>query len=91
MYDGYSRDISPIILGHTKSVEKALVFQFAGTGSGGPIRGEWKCFTLSKVKHAQPIDGPWRSEAEHKGRQSCIREVDYDVNPESPYNPKRRL
>jgi hypothetical protein len=91
MYDGHGRDICPIILGHTEGLEKALVFQFSGSGSKGTVRGHWKCFTLSKVKRAKLIDGPWQAEAEHKSAQSCVQDVDLDVNPASPYSPKRRL
>jgi hypothetical protein len=72
-------------------VEKALVFQFAGSNRDGPVRGEWKCFILAKVKRAHLIDGQWRSEAEHKSAQSCVQDVDLDVNPDSPYNPRRRI
>jgi len=90
-YQGHPRAICPIILGHTEGAEKALTWQFEGSGSGGPVRGRWKCLSLAEVSNAEIVDGPWRSDREHSQRQSCVKDVDLDVNPDSPYEPKRRL
>jgi hypothetical protein len=91
MYQGHPRALCPIILGHTDGVEKALTWQFEGSGSGGPVHGQWKCLSLAEVSSAEMIDGPWRSGGEHRRSQSCVKDVDLDVNPDSPYTPKRRL
>ena len=91
MYQGHPRSLCPIILGHTDGAEKALTWQFEGSGSQGPVRGQWKCLSLAEVGNAEMIDGPWRSGGEHRQSQSCVKDVDLDVNPDSPYTPKRRL
>ncbi|HEY6629923.1 MAG TPA: hypothetical protein VIZ90_00590 [Rhizobiaceae bacterium] len=91
MYHGHPRTICPIILGHTDGAEKALTWQFEGSGSSGPVRGQWKCLSLAEVSNASINDGPWRSGKQHSQAQTCVKEVDLDVNPDSPYEPKRRL
>jgi hypothetical protein len=91
VYHGHPRAICPIILGHTDGAEKALTWQFAGSGSRGAVNGQWKCLTLSEVRNAEIVDGPWRWGTRHSQAQSCVKEVDLDVNPDSPYGPKRRL
>jgi hypothetical protein len=91
MYQGHPRAICPIILGHTDGAEKALTFQFEGSGSKGPVRGQWKCLALAEVSNAEIIDGPWHSGGAHSQSQSCVKDVDLDVNPESPYRPRRRV
>jgi hypothetical protein len=92
VYDGYRREVCPIVLGHTKGVEKALVFQFAGESSSAlPREGIWKCFDVSKMEAVKLRDGPWRAGTAHRQSQTCVESVDLDVNPESPYRPKRRL
>jgi len=91
MYHTHPRAICPIILGHADGAEKALTWQFEGSGSRGAVRGQWKCLSLAEVSNAEIIDGPWRSGGEHRQSQTCVKEVDLDVNPDSPYNPKRRL
>ena len=92
IYDGYVRELCPVMLGHTQEREKALTYQFGGDSrSGLPPAGEWRCLWVSKVKNAQLRDGPWHTGNAHNKPQACVESVDYDVNPASPYNPKHRL
>jgi hypothetical protein len=91
MYHGHPRAICPIILGHTEGEETTLTFQFAGSGSKGAVTGNWKCLKLAEVSNAEIVAGPWRSGDSHKTSQSCVKEVDLDTNPNSPFSPKRRL
>ena len=55
-YDGYPRELCPVILGHTNGQEVALTYQFAGKSKS---QGRWKCLSLSKVSNIQLRDGPW--------------------------------
>jgi hypothetical protein len=89
-YQGLYRELCPHVLGHTKGEEVVLAFQFAGDSSKGlPPGGEWKCLRLAKVANARLSDGPWRTGASHRQAQSCVQVVEYDVNPASPYKPRR--
>jgi len=91
-YGGCAREICPIILGHSQGDEKALTYQFAGQSrSGLPPDGEWRCLWLAKVSNVQLNDGPWIAGDSHKQPQGCVEDVDIDVNPDSPYQPKRIL
>ncbi|MEW6436863.1 MAG: hypothetical protein AB1508_06805 [Pseudomonadota bacterium] len=90
-YDGYARELCPHILGESKGHAVALAFQFAGQSrSGLPKGGEWRCLWLDRVSEARLRDGPWHSGALHGQAQSCVESVDLDVNPQSPYAPRRR-
>src|SRR5690242_11852729 len=92
LYDGYPRELCPIILGHSQGQEKALTYQFSGRSKSGlPPGGEWRCLWLSKVSNVQLRDGPWHTGPRHTQPQGCVEVVDLDINPSSPYNPKRRL
>jgi hypothetical protein len=91
-YDRYVREVCPVILGHSQGQEKALTFQFAGgSKSGLPQGGEWRCLFLSRVTEVKLKSGPWHSGDSHSLPQGCVETVDLDVNPNSPYKPKRRL
>jgi hypothetical protein len=91
-YDGYRRELCAIILGHSKGEEKALTFQFGGQSKSGlPAGGEWRCLWLAKVRRVRLRDGAWFSGTRHTAPQGCVEDVDIDVNPSSPYKPKRRL
>ena len=93
LYQGHSREICPILLGRTGLEEKSLVFQFAGDTGSGPVPppGEWKCLRLALVTEATLHDGPWHAGDSHSSAQTCMKMVEYDVNPDSPYNPAFRL
>ena len=92
VYKGFRRELCPIILGHSKAQEKSLTYQFGGDSrSGLPAGGEWRCLFLSEVSEIQLLDGPWISGSRHTQPSSCVEEVDLDVNPASPYRPKRKI
>jgi hypothetical protein len=81
LYGGHWRELCPIIIGHTDGVEKVLAYQIGGgSNSGLPPGGEWRCLTLSQVKDAQMRDGPWREGLQHRSDQTCVKDVDIDVN-----------
>jgi hypothetical protein len=89
-YDGYRRELCPIILGHSKGQEAALVYQFAGgSKSGLPVGGQWKCLRLTKASEVRLREGPWFAGESHQRPQACVEVVDLDVNPSSPYKPRR--
>ena len=91
-YEGHLRELCAIILGHSKGQEKALTFQFGGQSrSGLPPGGEWRCLWLSKVSNVRLRDGSWLSGTRHTQPQGCVENVEFDVNPFSPYKPKGRL
>jgi hypothetical protein len=91
-YDRHVREVCPVILGHSQGQEKALTFQFAGESKSGlPDRGEWRCLFLSRITEVKLKSGPWHSGDSHSQPQGCVEIVDLDVNPRSPYKPKRRL
>jgi hypothetical protein len=92
-YGGHEREICPIILGLGRGGDEAvLAWQVGGETSDGPIRGaDWKCFRVSRLRHLAIADGEWLAGASHSRRQSCVEDVDYDVNEASPYRPRRSL
>ena len=91
-YGGHPRAVCPAILGHTNGQEYMLAFQFAGSASKGlPPEGRWKCLKLDEMTHVELQRGKWHAGSRHRERQQCVKVVDLDVNPESPYEPRRRL
>jgi predicted DNA-binding transcriptional regulator YafY len=81
VYDGHARELCPVIIGRTDGVEKVLAYQVGGgSRSGLPPGGEWRCLTLSRVSDANMRDGPWREGSRHQTGQSCVKDVDLDIN-----------
>ena len=91
-YEGCGREICPIILGHSDGQEKLLAWQFGGETSKGRLRmATWRCFELAKLRDIEIIQGEWQAGLSHQQVQSCVKEVDYDANPASPYDPRQSL
>ena len=91
-YEGLPRELCPHILGHTSGEEVALTYQFGGRSKSGlPPRGEWRCLSLSKVRNVRLRDGSWHAGSRHTRPQPCVEVVDIDVNPSSPYRPRRKV
>jgi hypothetical protein len=81
VYQGHRRELCPIIIGHTNGVEKVLAYQIGGGSSSGlPPGGEWRCMTLSQVSQAQRRNGPWREGLQQRSDQTCVKDVDIDIN-----------
>jgi hypothetical protein len=86
VYSDHYRELCPVVMGHDrdkdgKTVEKVLAYQFAGeTSSHLPPGGEWRCLILSKVRDARLRDGPWYEGSRHETVQTCVEDVDLDVN-----------
>jgi hypothetical protein len=92
VYRGLPRELCPVVLGHSQGQEKALTYKVGGKSSSGlPPAGEWRCLFLSRVSNAHLRNGPWRVGASHTQPQGCVEIVDLDVNPSSPYRPKRKV
>ena len=80
-YHGRYREICPVIVGHSDGEEKLLAFQFGGESTKRlPPRGEWRCFSIAALTDIRLRDGPWREGIGHQTTQSCVTEVDIDVN-----------
>ena len=93
VYQGHRRELCPILLGRTGLEEKSLVYQFGGNTSEGPIPppGDWKCLRLAEIRDPVLRDGAWHAGNSHSSAQVCMKMVEYDVNPDSPYDPPFQL
>jgi len=78
-YEGRPRELCPHILGTNKRGEEVvLAWQFAGESSGR--LPQWRCLRLAHVRNALPRDGPWHEGGSHRSAQTCVSNIDLDVN-----------
>lgn len=92
LFKGRSRVLSIIILGQTDGEERALAWQTGGESSGQlPRGGAWRNVMLSEVTDARLLDSKLRRGTRKTGEQRWVADVDLDVNPDSPYHPRRQL
>jgi hypothetical protein len=78
-YQGRRRELCPHIIGTNKSGEEAVLgWQFAGESSGK--LPQWRCLKLAHIRVAHTRDGRWHEGGSHRGEQSCIANIDLDIN-----------
>ena len=78
-YDGRLRELCPHIIGTNKRGEEAvLAWQFAGASSG-PLP-QWRCLNLANVSGAKIRDGEWHEGGSHRTTQTCVSDIDLDIN-----------
>jgi hypothetical protein len=79
IYDGRVRELCPHIIGtNRRGEEVVLAWQFAGESSG-PLP-QWRCLKLANISKARPRDGRWHDGGSHQTTQTCVSEIDLDIN-----------
>lgn len=83
-YGGHVREMCPHVIGKKNGIEQALFFQFGGSSSskGGitPENGEWRCMPIAGLTDIEMRDGEWHSGESHAKNQTCVDEIDVEVN-----------
>ncbi|WP_426442996.1 hypothetical protein [Bradyrhizobium genosp. P] len=78
-YDGRPRELCPHIIGRNKSGEEVvLAWQFAGESSGR--LPQWRCLRLAHVSEIGLRKGRWHEGGSHRSEQSCVSDIDLDIN-----------
>lgn len=93
LYQGRRRELIPVVLGWSDDREKLLAYQVGGASSRPLTSPEtrWRCLFIDELSDAAPLEGPTRFGGSHQTAQSCVKEVDLDLNPLSPFRPRRKL
>jgi hypothetical protein len=80
-FGSHRRRMCPHVLGSRDGQPRALFFQFAGGSDRGLAPGgDWRCLAVEGLLDVSIHDGPWHTR-EHSQPQSCIEEVDLEVDP----------
>jgi hypothetical protein len=78
-YGGRPRELCPHIIGRNKRGEEVvLAWQFAG-GSSGKLP-QWRCLRLADVSDVSLRTGRWHEGGSHLTAQTCVSEIDLDIN-----------
>jgi hypothetical protein len=78
-YGSRRRELCPHIIGTNKDGEEAvLAWQFGGESSGK--LPQWRCLKLANIRDARARDGRWHEGGSHKSAQSCVVNIDLDIN-----------
>jgi hypothetical protein len=79
VYDGRVRELCPHIIGtNRRGEEVVLAWQFGGKSSG-PLP-QWRCLKLAGVSNARARAGRWHEGGSHQTTQTCVSDIDLDIN-----------
>ena len=92
IYDGLPRLLCPHVLGRKAGEFHVLVYQIGGSSSSGwPLKasqsGIWRCLAVEKLSQIELSAEAWRTPPRSR-RQTCIDEVDFDVDDQSAEDPQ---
>ena len=92
IYDGLPRLLCPHVLGRKAGELHVLVYQIGGSSSSGwPLTasqsGIWRCLAVEKLSQIELSAEAWRTQPRSR-RQSCIDDVDFDVDDQSAEDPQ---
>jgi hypothetical protein len=93
IYDGLRRLLCPHVLGRKQAQLHALVYQVGGDShSGLPVMpkraGVWRYLAVEKLSQVELRAGEWRTQP-RSSRQTCIDEVDFDVDDQPGADPQK--
>ena len=84
-YKGHKRHMSPHAIGTAKNGnEQALFYQYAGSSSSGLMPpghpSNWRCIPIDGLQDVTLLDGPWESAGNHSTDQTCVHNIDLEVD-----------
>lgn len=83
-YNGHVREMCPHVIGEKNGRLQALCYQFGGTSSSKSIipgsKENWRCVTIENLRVIEVRDGDWYSSSDHTRPQTCVDEVDVEVD-----------
>ena len=84
-YRGSIREVCPHVIGKTKGLPYALLYQFGGESSSGlkpdGSTDNWRCLRITDLFHVAVKKGAseWHTASNYSAMQNCVDEIDVKV------------
>jgi hypothetical protein len=93
VYDGLPRLLCPHVLGRKAGRLHTFFYQFGGGSRRGlPMApdgiGGWRCLAVEKLSQVELRADAWHTEP-RAPRQTCIDEIDFDVDAQPEEDPQQ--
>jgi hypothetical protein len=90
-YDGEPRLLCPHVGGRKSGRRNVFCYQFGGISNSAealaPGGGVWRCLAVEKLSQVEVREGEWHTEPRSR-RQTCIDEIDFDVDAQHGDDPQ---
>ena len=85
LYRGRRRLLCPHLLGWNKHRRlQVLCYQYGGDSESGlqptGASDNWRCLAVENLSQVELLDDPWQTAENHSRPQTCIEEVELDVD-----------
>jgi hypothetical protein len=85
LYQGRRRLLCPHLLGWNKHRRlQVLCYQYGGQSESGlqpaGASDNWRCMAVENLSQVELLNGPWHTAENHSRPQTCIEEVELDVD-----------
>ena len=85
LYRGRRRLLCPHLLGWNRHRRlQVLCYQYGGDSESGlkpaGASDNWRCLAVENLSQVELLDGPWQTAENHSRPQTCIEEVELDVD-----------
>ena len=85
LYGGRRRLLCPHLLGWNKRRRlQVWCYQYGGDSVSGlkpaGASANWRCLTVENLSQVELLVGPWQTAENHSRPQTCIEEVELDVD-----------
>ena len=94
LYRERRRLLCPHLLGWNRQRRlQVLCYQYGGDSESGLMPAgasdNWRCLAVENLSRLELLNGPWQTAENHARPQTCIEEVELDVDdyPETPTSP----
>jgi hypothetical protein len=94
VYDDCRRLLCPHRLGRNKEGERrVLCYQYGGTSVSGlesrDARSNWRCLAVDKLLRVELLRDSWHMAPNHSRPQTCIAQVEMDVEDQPQDAPQK--
>jgi hypothetical protein len=92
LYRGRRRLLCPHLLGRNRLRRlQVLCYQYGGDSESGlkpaGASDNWRCLAVENLSRIELLDGPWQTAENHSRPQTCLEEVELDVDVDSEPAP----
>ena len=98
LYRGRKRLLCPHLLGWNRQRRlQVLCYQYGGDSETGlepaAPSENWRCLSVENLSQVEFLDGPWQTAENHSRPQTCIEDVELDVDdyPKLPIPKSAKL
>jgi hypothetical protein len=98
LYRGRRRLLCPHLLGWNRHRQlHVLCYQYGGDSESGLLppgaSDNWRCLVVENLSQVELLDGPWQTAQNHSRIQTCIQDIELDVDdypqPLPPASPTK--